>query len=424
MNKLEKAMLRLLILAIIIIPIVHFMVPGGSEQPPAVPTINTPVVMPNIVKKFKMPLPEDTELNTELSYKGKVKNISFSIPDKSKSFGARSKEIRLMLAKMNGGGDETENAMEMALGYLSRTQKSDGSWSQKEPLGSTGLAMVAFLGAGYNHMEGEYSEQIAKGLKYMLDNQDENGDMKHGNLYTEGIALIAFSEAYGLTNDQTMKKAAEKLITLLAAGQGPQGGWHYTPWDETKGDKYPYDTSVTGWVMMGFKSAKMAGIKVPKEIINKYLSYADLITDDVGISYYGLGGDGKMHKGHKETMTASTLMCRLYMGIDKKSPKITKGLAHIMDTLPVHKKPEWAEGKGKMDAYMWYHAAQVGFLMGGKTWKFWNEPLRELLTEKQIKDGSRKGAWTDEYFKFSDRSEVYVTCLNIYTLQTYYRYYK
>ena len=77
-----------------------------------------------------------------------------------------------------------------------------------------------------------------------------------------------------------------------------------------------------------------------------------------------------------------------------------------------------------MDNYLWYHAAQVAFLVGQAPWEQWNNMLKDLLVKNQIKDGLRKGAWEESYFKWGDRSEIYATALNIMILETYYRYYR
>ena len=50
--------------------------------------------------------------------------------------------------------------------------------------------------------------------------------------------------------------------------------------------------------------------------------------------------------------------------------------------------------------------------------------LKDLLVENQIKDGLKKGAWEDRYFKWGNYSDIYPTALNIMILETYYRYYR
>src|SRR5437667_47239 len=61
---------------------------------------------------------------------------------------------------------------------LARHQRKDGSWSFQHgpddpglldcPSGATGLALLAFLGAGYTHKEGQYKKEVDAGLKYLV----------------------------------------------------------------------------------------------------------------------------------------------------------------------------------------------------------------------------------------------------------------
>lgn len=422
MNRLEKIFLRVIILVIVLFVVVYFMLDKKEYT------------VPELKPLPKMFLVADSSQKSELAFSGidikaaketefAMDSITYEKPTFARAFGARSKEVRLILAKMNGGGDDTENAVELALGYFARIQKEDGSWSASSPLGSTGLCLNSFLGAGYHHQDGDYKEVVRKGLDYLLSRQNENGSLKGETLYSAGIAGVVFAEAYGLTGDEKCKTAAEKMVAYLVKSQGPKGAWYYTAWTPDKGETYDYDTSVTGWVMMAFKSAKMAGLKVPQETIDKYMAYSRLVTMKNGLAFYGIRKNVAQEKSHNYTMTASTLMCRLYMGESKGGAHIAQGITHITTTLQDRYKAVWNPAKEKMDNYMWYHAAQVGFLVGGNVWKFWNVKLRALLIKNQIKEGDKKGAWENEYFRWGTRSEVYGTALNVMILETYYRYY-
>ena len=83
---------------------------------------------------------------------------------------------RREIAKLRGGSDETEDAVEAALHWLAKTQKEDGRWCPVESgsgredkiyghdrggcgsqsdMGITALATLSFLGAGHSHLEGK-----------------------------------------------------------------------------------------------------------------------------------------------------------------------------------------------------------------------------------------------------------------------------
>lgn len=110
-----------------------------------------------------------------------------------------------------GGGARTESAVEAGLRWLSRHQDDNGSWSPDNftkncqggtvcehsknfgypeyEVGTTGLALLAFLGAGYDHRASKQwtdpftkkvirvGEVVKKGLLFLKDQQDEVGNL-------------------------------------------------------------------------------------------------------------------------------------------------------------------------------------------------------------------------------------------------------
>ena len=152
-----------------------------------------------------------------------------------------------------GGGQgnpppQTEEAIEGGLAFLSRQQQANGGWSfQSIPneqallvsdTAATGLALLAFQGAGYNHREFKYADTVYGGIHHLLKNQKPDGDLfiplddesnKSVRLYSHGIAAIALCEAYGMTQDPDLKEPAQRAIDFIVAAQDPKsGGWRYT----------------------------------------------------------------------------------------------------------------------------------------------------------------------------------------------------
>ena len=115
----------------------------------------------------------------------------------------------------------------------SRTKTEAGHWKKLDrerketgqqlvsDTAATGLALLAFQGAGFNHKEYFYSEKLNRAITFLVEHQKENGDLyiesdKNSNescrLYSHGIATLALTEAYGMTQDPKLKKAAQKAI--------------------------------------------------------------------------------------------------------------------------------------------------------------------------------------------------------------------
>jgi hypothetical protein len=119
---------------------------------------------------------------------------------------------------------------------------------------ATGLALLAFLGAGYSHLDDRHGKTVDAGIRYLVRNQKANGDFFTGGspnvwFYSHGIATIALCEAYGMTRDKNLREPAQKGIDFIVATQNPTyGGWRYLPKRES-------DTSVSGWQMMALSPA-------------------------------------------------------------------------------------------------------------------------------------------------------------------------
>jgi hypothetical protein len=64
------------------------------------------------------------------------------------------------------------------------------------------------------------------------------------------------------------------------------------------------------------------------------------------------------------------------------------------------------------------------FQAGGKTWKRWNDVVRDTVVDRQCgeDEGCRRGSWdpTDPWGLQGGR--VYCTALAVLTLEVYYRY--
>jgi chemotaxis protein histidine kinase CheA len=348
----------------------------------------------------------------------------------SPAFSLRTGELRKEAAKTFGGSPETERAVERGLAWLAQHQAPNGSWSihgftaqckehQCDGPGSfqsdtaaTGLALLAFLGAGYTHQSGQYQDTVARGLKWLTSEQKPDGDLFNGDapyvrLYSHSMAAIALCEAYGMTKDERLREPTQRAMQFIIDSQHPQqGGWRYVPRQET-------DTSVSGWALMALKSGEMAGFGVPPAVYQRVGRWLD--TVERGPS----GGVYTYHPTRPESvaMTAEGLLMRQYLGFRRDNPRLRAG-ANYLDA----RLPELAE----RDAYYWYYGTQVMYHMQGPHWAHWNGRLRDLLTSTQSQEGGTAGSWSPEH-PTPDRwssagGRMYVTCLHLLVLEVYYRH--
>jgi hypothetical protein len=316
-----------------------------------------------------------------------------------------------------GGTAETEESVRLALEWLKRYQRRQGYWSLRGPFKSgatienreaaTGLALLAFQGAGNTTKKGRYQQEVSRGWQFMLERQTEGGcfyrqgDFNH-RFYTHAIATLAICELYGMTRDETYQEPAQRALDYLVQLQNPLGGWRYDPGVDA-------DTSVTGWVLLALYSGQAAGLHVPSKVFDRISHYLDLASTYDGARY-------GYKPGHVESpsMTAEALLCRQYLGWQRNDPRLAKGVDYLRDQEFSYRLP---------NVYSWYYATQVMHHMEGDIWMEWNEVLRDIVPKEQVRDGKEKGSWyaaDDRWGRTGGR--LFTTCLSTYMLEVYYRH--
>lgn len=337
------------------------------------------------------------------------------------ALGDRSPQGRAGLVGSGDGGptDLSERAVERALRWLVAHQCEDGSWhfNHNESLcgglcrnpgtvstttGATGMVLLAFLGAGYTHTEGEHQEAVRRGLYYLARRAivtTEGADLQEGTMYAQGLATIALCEAYAMTGDPALRDLAHEAVRMVVFAQDKSGGgWRYHPGD-------PGDTTVTGWQLMALKSGEMAGLEVPRSALYRAQSFLDRVSCEDGAQY------GYMSTDPRRSTTAVGLLMRMYGGWPRDNSALRRGVAHLA---------RW--GPSQDDIYYNYYATQAMFHWGGSDWKRWNRELRDRLVATQAGAGHESGSWYFPNQKTESGGRLCSTCLAVMTLEVYYRY--
>ena len=346
----------------------------------------------------------------------------------SESLSMRKAESRRDATKALGGSEGSEQAVERGLVWLAQHQYADGHWSIHDfpcqdhtcsghgsfhaDTAATGLALLAFLGAGYTHQSGQYQAVVERAVKWHLQHQKPDGDLFADEtefvwFYGHGMASIALCEAYGLTKDPALREPAQKALDFIVAGQHPQfGGWRYRP-------QFESDTSVSGWQLMALKSGEMSGLKISKE------AYAGVTRWLDSVESTSAPGQFTYHPSRpaSSAMTAEGLLMRQYLGAKRNDSRLIAGAESLRQHLP---------DLNQRDAYYWYYGTQVMFHMQGQYWTEWNSRLRDTLVNSQLKDGGSGGSWNPDQPTPEKWGEAggrhYVTCLNLLMLEVYYRH--
>ncbi len=350
--------------------------------------------------------------------------------DRSAMLLSRDPRLRAEIIKKEGGTTLTEAAVARGLDWLRRHQHSNGSWSPTEfrrdahcscstPGGpssrhvGTALALLPFLGAGQTHLQGYYRDTVARGLKWLLDHQKPNGDLRGSSqrlpgMYGQGQAAIVLCEAYLMTGDEALRGPAQKAIDFILKAQYEDGGWRYVPRQELRG-RHASDTSVVGWQLMALQSAIAAELHVPDAALEAASHYLDSVQSRGGSRYAYM-------RGHSPSpaMTAEGLLCRIYLGWQKDRPGLREGLDYLLE--------EASPRRGSINIYYWYYATQAFHHYGGSRWRRWNGAVRDRLVAAQARKGHEAGSWVPQAGHDGGGGRLYMTALAICTLEVYYRH--
>lgn len=306
---------------------------------------------------------------------------------------------------------ELDRAVATGLAALARMQNPDGSYGQAQQgrtVAVTALASIAFMADGNIPGRGAYAEQVAKGLNYILANCNENGLIATASasspMYGHGFATLFLGEIDGMTQGggdsataQRVNASLIRAVRLIEATQNDEGGWRYNP------VRHDADISVTICQIMALRSARNAGLDVPKGTIDRAVAYVRACQNpDGGFRYQSMAGPSAWPR------SAAGIASLQYAGI-YEDRAIDTGVGYLFtNAMP---------GRGDTQAihyfYGHYYAVQACFLAGGKTWSEWWPAIRKELMDSQQPDG----LWADP-----SAGEDYGTAMSLIILQMPKRY--
>jgi Tol biopolymer transport system component len=355
-------------------------------------------------------------------------------------FGS-SKEVAL---RERGGSAETERAVSTGLAYLASRQRDGGEWGERERyhakyrrtcVGTSGLALLAFLGAGHTQASGtEHSGVVARALDFLLSTQDHaTGHFGDTDAYGHGIATYALAECLAITRDERLRAPIERAVREILAnqlgGNDPRirGGWSYFYPDRALFDRWPR-ASITAWQVMALESAKLGGIDVPEAHTRAAREFLLAAWDDrrgafryshdperLGSAYPVLPGS-----------TPAALFALSLLGEDVRSPEFEDAVRFVVARAPARYR-SWSEDAfvhlAEGNLYFWYYGSLVLLRVGGSAWERWNEALKATLLPAQQRDGSWRPL--DVYCGYAgdtDEDRIYATAACTLSLEVYYRY--
>jgi hypothetical protein len=269
-----------------------------------------------------------------------------------------------------------ETMYQSGLGYLARTQLASGAWPDeygRQP-GVVALAVLAFLAHGEDPQAGPYAQPIARGLDFLLRQQDPATGYIGTSMYHHGFATLALAEAYGMVREPRVGPALDRAVKLLLAAQATNryGGWRYSP------DASDADTTVSGACLVALFAARNAGLPIPEQAFRRALDFYRLCQSPDGGFGYAAAGDGNAPRAAIGT---------LVFALAKQQSSATWRAAHAY--LATAGK---ADDQGQYHYYYLYYGAQAFFHGPDESWRRWNERNVATLARLQRADG----AWQAE----------------------------
>jgi hypothetical protein len=387
--------------------------PENIITPPDLAPVDDPLAMPPALVDIDLNLPATTATATD-----RITSAPIGLALKGREAGSRA-----ALLKKYGGTAETEHAVEAGLAWLVKQQRDNGLWSMSGPYAdeatyenqaaATAMALLAFQGHGDTHLSGQYKDTVRKGWDALLKLQKADGQfigdisLEDQRLYTHAQCTIAACELYGMTDDSRFHEPAMMALRFAANAQDQTlGGWRYRP-------RVDSDTSVTGWFVMAFQSARMAKLSFPPTVLQRAGAFLDKVQLDDGRAYVY-----QPNRQRTNAVTAEGLLCRQYLGWRQNDPRLVEGISYLVEKVPL----AYDSPNLDCDVYYWYYCTQAAHHMEGKIWTDWNSIMRQEVPARQVKSGPEAGSWSPVTDRWGFNGRLYVTCLSIYMLEVYYRH--
>lgn len=336
--------------------------------------------------------------------------------------------------------DEVDRALDRAVSYLVRQQAEDGSISkesQRRRRGDgiaqnstalTSLAVMAIASLGHSPTdETPEGRALRNAMECVLDGRRQRQDGYFGSadgsrMYGHGIAALMLGEMLGMginrEQDQQIRSRLASAIELILRSQRVgkesrfRGGWRYEP------ESNDADLSVTVWQVMALRSARNAGLAVPKEAIDQAADYIRRSysargrregigeVQAAGFAYQP-GGQGTYAMASAGLL--SLQVCGLY------DDPIVMGASDWL----LGAQPSW---ETQWFFYGTYYYAQGMHQRGGRHADDGRRVVQSILLAHQEQQGPNAGSWNPHSDQERDAGRPYATAMAILSLSVKYHY--
>ena len=213
-----------------------------------------------------------------------------------------------------------------------------------------------------------------------------------------GYSMLFLSQVLGEEEDVERRAQLVDVLTravvFTGRAQTEPGGWGYVSAKDGMGFD---EGSTTITQVQGLRACRNAGIPVPKEIIDKAVTYIKNCTlPDGGVQYNSKGGGGR------PAISAAAIACLFNAGQydSEYVPKLLNYCGKNLDNISNQGFGHWH--------YAHYYYAQVLYREGGKKW----QEYRDKVYPRLVREAQPDGSWNQGYV-----GPVYTTAINLTILQ-------
>ena len=324
----------------------------------------------------------------------------------------------MTLAGQTRADDRVDEPLRKAAQYLVSQQEAIGGIHNKmrNETAMTSLAILALASLGNQPADSTPEGRcMKKALDFVLRPGAQEKDGYFGQndgsrMYGHGITTLMLSEMLGMgadaaQDDLILKKDRLAIDLILRAQKMPKndqnvGGWRYSP------DAGDSDLSVTVWQTMALRSAKNAGLDVPKQAIDDAVKYIKMLYQgdrENNRRAMSSSGFGYQSRGNEISTTAEGLLAMQVCG--QYESEEVRGAADRLFRDGIRQGERWF-------FYATYYYAQGMYQRGGKYAAEGARLVPELLLPLQ----SREGWWEGMNGEERQGGRVYATAMAILSL--------
>ena len=295
---------------------------------------------------------------------------------------------------------KAERCIRRGISFLVEKQNGVGAFSSTYPVAVTALSGLALLGAGAEFGSGPDGQALEKAVDYLispirsndrgyLEDRGESRSRMHGHSY----AILFLSQVIGQVptpqRDEQIRKVIRSGVKLILSCQTKLGGWGYDPSD-------PLDeASLTVCCLQALRSAKEAGVNVPKATIDRALEYLRKCATEDGTFRYSLTRSKNRTSYEITAASISTMdaagefsLEERKRGMDyirrliEKGARTRKGAFHVADNFPFYGN---------------FYTGQILQQSRGELWEVWSRSVWPQIVKLQKDTGSWESRYGEEY---------------------------